>query len=153
MEHLGRVLCGNSNNIRSWRFLAEHLAPKLDKLPHSWCSEFAFIFLFSNVYLPDGHEQPPYQCIARALINWGCEEQFNQGFLPFLGAMLEVIKHNLKLDQLTALETWLSQLPDNFKNQDAHVKLGSVLATQRQRMTLGLFAELPMSYPELMNDV
>ena len=153
IKHLGQVLCGNSNNIRSWRFLEEHLAPKWDKLPHSWCSEFAFVFLFSTVHLPDGHEQPVYQCIAKALINQGREEQFNQGFLPFLGAMLELIKHCLNLDQLTPLETWLSQLPDNFKHQDANVKLGSVLATQRQHMTLGLFAELPMSYPELMNDV
>ena len=67
--------------------------------------------------------------------------------------MLELIKHHLNWDQLASLETWLSQLPDTFKHQDAHVKLENVLAMPRQQMVLGLFAELPMNYPELMNDV
>ena len=62
--------------------------------------------------------------------------------------MLELIKHHLNWNQLTSLETWLAQLPANLKDHDAYVKLGNVLATPTQQMTLGLFAELPMTCPE-----
>ena len=151
IEHLVQVLCGNA--FGSWEFLAEHLVPKWAMLPPSWCCEFAFVFLFSNLHLParpDRHEQPAYQCLAKAL---RFDMQSDQTFLSFLGAMLEHIKSHLSWDQLASLETWLAQLPDNLKNQDAHVKLENVLAMTRQQMIFGLFAELPMNYPEVMNDV
>ena len=149
VEHLGHVLCGDSDIFRSWKFLAEYLAPKWAMLPPSWCSDFAFVFLFSNVHLPYMHEQPAYQFLAQALTYQACEEQFKQTFLPFLGAMLELIKHHLNWNQLTFLETWLAQLPDDLKNQDAYFKLEIILATQRQQIeeeTLDLFAELPMNH-------
>ena len=153
IEHLGQVLSRRRRygRIRSWEFLAEHLAPKWDKLPPSWCCEFAFVFLFSNADLPDRHGQPAYQRLAGALIDVG-HEQFNQAFLPFLGVLLELIIDSLNWDQLASLETWLAQFPDKFNTQDAHVKLGNVLVMQRQKMTLELFEELPMTYSELMND-
>ena len=147
--HLGHVLCGGSDIFRSWELLAEYLAPKWAMLPPSWCCDFAFVFLFSNVHLPYMPEQPAYQFLAQALTYQACEEQLKQAPLPFLGAMLERIKHHLDWNQLTFLETWLAQLPDDLKDQDAYFKLEIILVTQRQQIeeeTLDLFAELPMNY-------
>ena len=154
-EDFIQVLCGTSiyESDAPWEFLTEHLAPKWALLPHSWCRDFASVFLFFNVHPLDMDELPAYQWFAFTLSREG---QTNQDFLPFLGTMLELIKHIVTSDQVTSLETWLVQLPEILKNQDAHIKLGNVLATRKQEIvdeTLRFFAELPMEDPDWINDV
>ena len=158
IEHLIQVLCKNSRYamVRSWEFLAEHLAPKWAMLPPSWCCDFASVFLFPNLHSLDMDEPPAYQQFSKALRDWEKGRQINQAFLSFLGAMLELIEHSLNQDQLTSLETWLTQLPEILENQDAYVKMENILATRKQQIadeTLGFFAELPMRYPDWMNDI
>lgn len=149
IEHMMHVLCGTDEGV--WEFLAQNLVPKWDKLPPSWCCEFALVFLFSIVHVPDMQEAPAYQHIANAL-----ESYQMPSLLLFLGAIFELIKHSLDSEQLNSLETWLAQLPDHIKNLDSHQKLENALAMWRQHIAdeaLGNFAELPMNYVELMNDV
>ena len=155
IEHFIQVLCETPQYepVRSWEFLAEHLTPKWATLPHPWCCDFASAFLFLNVHPLDGNELPAYQWFALTLTRRG---QTNQDFLPFLGTMLELSKHSVASDQVASLETWLAQLPEILGNQDAHVELGNVLVTRKQQIvdeTLRIFAELPMSDPEWVNDV
>ena len=153
IEHLVQVLCGDSviARLNSWNFLAEHMVPKWALLPPSWCCDFASIFLLYEV-----HEQPVYQSIAQVHIVLAHQGQINQTFLPFLAVALELIKCSLNSDQLMSFETWLSQLPDALKNQDAHGELENILATSKQQITdenlglenLTLLAELPMTRAE-----
>ena len=154
IEHLMQVLCEApwDNPVRSWEFLAEHLTPKWAMLPHSWCCDFASAFLFFNVHYFDD-ELPLYQWFTNTFIIKG---NSNQDFLPFLGTMLELIKHSVTSDQLASLETWLAQLPKILENPNAHIELGNVLASREQEIvneTLRIFAELPMADPEWFNDV
>ena len=155
IEHLIQVLCGppEHQKVKSWEFLVEHFAPKWAMLPSSWCYDFALVFLSSTVHLPDINELPVYQWFARALIDLAYQSQI---FLPFLGDMLELTQNSLNWHQLTSIETWLAQLPEILANQDAHVNLENILATRKQQLvdeTCGFLAELPMRYPECMNDV
>ena len=149
IEHLMQVLCGSEDIDYSWKFLNEHLVPIWDELPHSWCHDFASIFLFSNVHK---HCQPAYQLLTQTL-RYQTREH-SQAFLPFLVDMLEPIKHSLNWYQLRSLETWLVLLPDDLQNQDpqVHVKLVNLLATRMEQIvvdeTLRYFVELLMTYPE-----
>ena len=150
IEHLISVLCGTSQHrpSRSWEFLTEHLIPKWAILPPAWCYDFASAFLFLNVHTVDESELPTYKWFAGSLRD---EEQISQAFLPFLGTMLELIKHSLTWGQLDSVNTWLAQLPEILENQDAHVELHNILATRKKDIvdeTLNCFAELPMSYLE-----
>ena len=133
-----QVLCGSEVIVNSWGFLNKHLVPIWDELPHSWCRDFASIFLFSNVHHPHMHCQPAYQLLTQALSDQERENPNNQAFLPFLLAILEPIKHTLNWDQLTSLRTWLAWLPDNLQNQDAqvHVKLEDYLATRMEQVVV-----------------
>ena len=155
IKHLIQVLCETPQYepVRSWEFLADHLTPKWAMLPHSWCCDFASAFLSLNVHPLDEDELPAYQWFALTLTSEG---QTNQDFLPFLGTMLELIKHSMTSDQLASLETWLAQLPAILENPNAHVALGNVLATRKQEIvdeTLRIFAELPIADPEWSDDV
>ena len=148
IEHLIQVLCETPwyEPFRSWKFLAEHLAPKLAVLPLSWCCDFASVFIFFVVHPLTEDALPAYQWFANTLTREG---QTNQAFLPFLVTMLDLAKHRVTSGHLTSLDTWLAQLPEILENQDAHVKLENVLSTAKQHIideTLRSFAELPMMY-------
>ena len=151
IEHLIQVLFGHPDDgdVRSWEFLAEHLIPKWTMLPSSWCSGFAFAFLFSNVPPNSVHELPAYQCLAEALRGGIRHRQIDQlqWFLLFLANLLELVKLRFTWDQLVSFENWLAHLPEILGNHDAHAQMENILATRRQQLvgeTLRFFAELPM---------
>ena len=135
--------------------LNKYLVPVWAMLSPSWCHDFALVFLFSNVQLQHKIYPPAYQCFTEALRCGERDNQNNQAYLPFIGAMVKSINQSLTSCQLRLLEIWLAQLPATLENQEAHVNLEIVLATTKEQIideTLGLLAELPMAYPESMED-
>ena len=157
VEHLIQVICSASEYglAGSWEFLVEHLIPKWAGLSPSWCHDFALVFLFSTVHLPDMDELPARQLFAEALSNQAGERKMYQAFLSFLEDMLELTKSSLGRNQLTTLEMWLAQLPGPLEKEEWAMKLGNLLAAIKQHIvdeTLGFFAELPMAHSEWMND-
>ena len=152
-----KVLCWyyQYQMISLWEFLDKHLIPIWVVLPPSWCCDFALVFLFSDVH----PQMSAYKCLTTALTDQARKNQNTkayQGFLPFFGTMLELIKDCLNWEQLTSLETWLAWLSDRLQIQEVHLKLDTILATRKQQIqdeTLGYFAELPMLYPDLISDL
>jgi len=152
IEHLIQVLFGypGYEGAGSWRFLVEHLVPKLTTLPPPWCSRFASAFLSSNVNPPGMPELRTYQSISENLVVLGCHEESLQvqGFLPFLVAVVELIRADLTWDQVTSIENWLAHLPAILENQEARAQLENILSNRKQEFvkeTIGLFVELPMA--------
>ena len=160
IEHLMQVLCGVSEyeRVTPWEFLDKHLVPIWAVLPPSWCCDFALVFLFSDVHPQSIENQSAYQYLTMAFIRQASEDQdihAYQGFLPFFGTLLELIKHQLNWDQLTSLEirlAWLSNRLRAIQTRGVHLELETILATRKQQIsddTLGYLAELPKIYPEL----
>ena len=162
IEHLIQVLFGypGYEGARSWEFLAEYLVPKLTTPPPPWCSGFASAFLSSNVNPPGMPELHAYQSIPESLRVGGFDRESRQvqgslsrrvqGFLPFLVAVVELIRTSLTWDQVISIEIWLAHLPAILENQDAHAQLENILTNRKQELgeeqIIGLRAELPMAY-------
>jgi len=70
-------------------------------------------------------------------------------FLPFLVAVVELIKASLTWDQVTSIENWLAHLPTILENQDARAYLEEFLGNRKQELTIESFAELPMADSEM----
>ena len=148
VEHYVHVICnaGHWEIIASWRLLISGLVPKWTMLPSSWCHDFASILLSNTVQPISMHGLPPYQYLAEAHKWMSLDE--GQAFLPFLAALLELIKSSLSRASLTSLEKWLAQLPERLENQDAHAQMEHILATRKRQLVeenFRFFAELPMA--------
>src|SRR5258706_6459396 len=148
VEHFVHVLCKDGDRVHaiSWGFLKSCLVPKWDRLPSSWCCDFASSFLFSIGRPLDKHVFPAYQSLAKSINVM--QIGVGQEFLPFLAIMLQLIKSSLTRARLTSLESWLTSIPKRLENQDAHTRMDYILVTRKQELveeTLGFFAELPMA--------
>ena len=164
IEHLMQVLCWVSGyeRVTPWEFLDKHLVPVWAVLPPSWCCGFALVFLFSGVHPENTKNQSAYKYLTMAFIHQATKDQdihAYQGFLPFFGTILELIKHHLNWDQLTSLEirlAWLSNRLRAIQTRGVHLELETILATRKQQIsddTLGYLAELPKIYPDWMSDL
>ena len=143
IEHFIHVLCKGRYGDRglSWWFLKRNLVPKWAMLPPPWRRDFASAILFSIVQPLDTHRLPAYQCLAKSH-KFGSHD----AFLPFLATLLDLVKSSLTWVNLTSLENWLGDLPEEPENQDAQTKIRDILASRKPQLTLELLeAELPMA--------
>ena len=92
-----------------------------------------------------GRGLPAYQCLADGVIYYTSLHE-REAFLPFLAAILKLVKSDFTWVTLTSIENWLARLPEELENQYAHTKMIHILAIRKQQLTLELFAaELPMA--------
>ena len=163
--HFIHVLCKGEYQGRAalWDFLISDLVPKWAMLLPSWCHDFASALLFTVVHPLDAGGRPAYQLFAESHESMSFDGQ--RELLPFLATLLELIKSSLTWDRIVSLDNWLTELPESFGTQDAHTRIGGIMAMRKQRLqqensdflaqlpmagewleeTLELFTELPMA--------